>query len=418
MPLRQTHRVDRGLDLKRPKQSLGKPTHFEVRDGTYLTHAKTDRRRRGGNRNLENRSEWSEPLPAIPEQTRRNILAAATSEFAARGLEGGRTDRIAEQAGVAKRMLFHYFGSKEGLFQAVLEDNYAKIRSMESELELSSRSPEEAMVELVEFSFNWFLEHPEFVPLLNEANLHKGRHVPCLFRGAKADHASGGADRRCTETRRRSRHDAIRRRSGRTLHVDLPGPAYFTFSNRHTLGVIFDPGPDERSGAVASAPAYRGPDPGVFANPSRQRRRRGASMIDRIPTDVLAAFRKAVSSRLIRWLSMPTGPLMSGGQRALTRYYLDAGVLGVAVGVHTTQFEIRNQGMLRPVLQTGRRRSVDMDHPRHACSSPALCGPTHQAVAESPACTGAWLSPPSCCRLPGSTAISTRSSTIAGLSAR
>ena len=76
-----------------------------------------------------------------PEQTRRNILSAATTEFAARGLEGGRTDRIAEQAGVSKCMLFHYFESKEGLFQAVLKANYAAIRSAEAKLELSSRSP-------------------------------------------------------------------------------------------------------------------------------------------------------------------------------------------------------------------------------------------------------------------------------------
>ncbi len=174
-----------------------------------------------------------------PEQTRRNILAAATSEFAARGLEGGRTDRIAEQAGVAKRMLFHYFGSKEGLFQAVLEDNYAKIRSMESELELSSRSPEEAMVELVEFSFNWFLEHPEFVPLLNEANLHKGRHV-----------RASSEVRKLTMPLVEQIEDVLRRgveagtmRSGVDpveLYMSIAGTSYFTFSNRHTLGVIFD----------------------------------------------------------------------------------------------------------------------------------------------------------------------------------
>ncbi len=174
-----------------------------------------------------------------PELTRRNILSAATAEFAARGLEGGRTDRIAEQAGVAKRMLFHYFGSKEGLFQAVLEDNYAKIRSAEAELELSSRTPEDAMAELVEFSFNWFLTHPEFVPLLNEANLHEGRHVRASSEVRKlttplVEQISDVLKRGADAGTMRPDVDPVE------LYMSIAGASYFTFSNRHTLAVIFD----------------------------------------------------------------------------------------------------------------------------------------------------------------------------------
>ncbi|MCP4314904.1 MAG: TetR/AcrR family transcriptional regulator [Hyphomicrobiales bacterium] len=174
-----------------------------------------------------------------PEQTRSNILSAATTEFAAHGLEGGRTDRIAKQAGVSKRMLFHYFGSKEGLFQAVLESNYAEIRSAESKLQLSSLIPEEAMAELVEFSFNWFLTHPEFVPLLNEANLHKGRHVRASSKVQKlttplveriGDVLKRGADAGTM----RPEVDPVE------LYMSIAGASYFYFSNRHTLSVIFD----------------------------------------------------------------------------------------------------------------------------------------------------------------------------------
>jgi TetR/AcrR family transcriptional regulator len=55
-----------------------------------------------------------------PERTKRRILAAALHEFAARGFAGARVDAIAGRAGANKRMLYHYFGDKEGLFRAVL----------------------------------------------------------------------------------------------------------------------------------------------------------------------------------------------------------------------------------------------------------------------------------------------------------
>ncbi len=174
-----------------------------------------------------------------PEQTRRSILNAATTEFAARGLEGGRTDRIAANAGVAKRMIFHYFGSKEGLFQAVLETNYARIRSAEAKLELSSQVPMKAMAELIEFSFDWFLSHPEFIPLLNEGNLHEGRHVrnssevrslnmPLVER--INDILKSGVE----TGEMRPGVDPIE------LYISIAAISYFYFSNRHTLSGIFD----------------------------------------------------------------------------------------------------------------------------------------------------------------------------------
>jgi TetR/AcrR family transcriptional regulator len=63
------------------------------------------------------------PKPVVsrdPEQTQERIRAAALREFSAKGLAGARVDAIARRAGVNKRMLYHYFGNKEGLFSAVL----------------------------------------------------------------------------------------------------------------------------------------------------------------------------------------------------------------------------------------------------------------------------------------------------------
>jgi len=55
-----------------------------------------------------------------PERTRARILAAALRDFSARGINGARVDAIAARAGTNKRMLYYYFGSKDGLFRAVL----------------------------------------------------------------------------------------------------------------------------------------------------------------------------------------------------------------------------------------------------------------------------------------------------------
>ena len=57
------------------------------------------------------------PAARNPERTRTRILSAALKEFAAKGFAGARVDNIARRAAINKRMLYHYFGDKEGLFR-------------------------------------------------------------------------------------------------------------------------------------------------------------------------------------------------------------------------------------------------------------------------------------------------------------
>ena len=83
-----------------------------------------------------------------PDRARASILAAATAEFAALSFGGARVDAIAAQAGVNKRMLYHYFGNKDDLYLAVLEEAYAAIRAAESELVLRHGNPANAMRKL------------------------------------------------------------------------------------------------------------------------------------------------------------------------------------------------------------------------------------------------------------------------------
>src|SRR3954463_11601310 len=71
-----------------------------------------------------------------PEGAKQDILDVATKEFAQHGLSGARVDAIAARTRTAKHMIYYYFGSKEGLFLAVLEQSYARMRAAERELEL------------------------------------------------------------------------------------------------------------------------------------------------------------------------------------------------------------------------------------------------------------------------------------------
>jgi len=177
-------------------------------------------------------------LKRNPDQTREQILQAAFGEFAANGLGGARVDTIAERAKANKRMIYHYFENKEGLFQAVLERAYEEIRSREQELDMTGRDPEEAIRELVAFTFNYFHERPEFIRLLNNENLYNAEHLRSsqkiadlhspfveqlgfvLARGAKS-----GVFREDV--------DAVQ------LYITIAGLTYFYFSNAATLGTIF-----------------------------------------------------------------------------------------------------------------------------------------------------------------------------------
>ena len=172
------------------------------------------------------------------ERTQAAILVSATREFARHGLGGARVDRIAAGARTNKRMLYYYYGSKEALFVAVLEDTYASIRRAEKALSLLDVDPVESVRRLVEFTWNYYLAHPEFLTLLNSENLHGARHVrkspnvremnsplietlaEVLARGARSGVFRGGVD-------------ALQ------LYVTIAALSYFYLSNNQTLSAVF-----------------------------------------------------------------------------------------------------------------------------------------------------------------------------------
>ena len=112
-----------------------------------------------------------------PDRTREAILAAAQDEFALKGLSGGRVDEIARRARANKRMIYHYFGSKQGLYLAVLERVYEGLRGSERTLDLADLEPDAAIKRLIEFNFDYCRRHPELISLINNENLHQARHL-------------------------------------------------------------------------------------------------------------------------------------------------------------------------------------------------------------------------------------------------
>lgn len=173
-----------------------------------------------------------------PGRTRQTILASATVEFARYGLGGARVDRIAQRARANKRMLYYYFGDKEGLFLAALEDRYAHIRNAERGLELEHLDPREALKRLVAFTWSYFLKHPEFLTLLNSENLHKGRHVKNSRRVPEMH--STLVETLRTVLRKGEAQGLFRKGVDPVqLYISIAGEGYFYLSNRYTLSRIF-----------------------------------------------------------------------------------------------------------------------------------------------------------------------------------
>jgi len=183
-----------------------------------------------------------------PEQTRRNILDTATRVFADKGFSGARVDEIAAQTRTTKRMIYYYFGSKEGLYGAVIERAYGRIRDAERSLELDALPPVQAMRQLVEATFNHHHADPSFVRLVAGENIEGGRHVRAIPSIARRNAEVVSTMQRLLD---RGVHEGSFRPGvdPLDLHLLINGVSFHRVSNRHTLGAIF--GRDLRDPEVA-----------------------------------------------------------------------------------------------------------------------------------------------------------------------
>ncbi|MGK6314280.1 TetR/AcrR family transcriptional regulator [Neorhizobium sp. DT-125] len=173
-----------------------------------------------------------------PERRRRALLDSAILEFSTFGIGGARVDRIAERVNTNKAMLYHYFGSKEELYLAALQDIYTDIRSAEERLELDVSEPVAAIGMLVAFTFRYYIDHPAFVRMINTENLHGAIHLrtagdmPTLNRPILTK-VKAILDRGVAQGIFRDGIDPL------DLYISITALGFTYVSNRHTLQVLF-----------------------------------------------------------------------------------------------------------------------------------------------------------------------------------
>jgi AcrR family transcriptional regulator len=169
-----------------------------------------------------------------PEGMQRKILEAATEEFANHGFGGARIERISRRAHTVDRMLYYYFGSKEQLFRTVLEEAYEKLGHAEQQLALAATPPQEAMQELIRFTWEYYCAHPEFIRLLNSENQHRGQH---LKKSTRVSQLSFPLLTILSELLERGAQAGVFRKQidPVQIYVTIAALGYFYLSNRYTL---------------------------------------------------------------------------------------------------------------------------------------------------------------------------------------
>jgi AcrR family transcriptional regulator len=182
----------------------------------------------------------AKPAPRTndPERTMADIIDVATHEFSEKGLAGARIDVIAEAMRTSKRMIYYYFGSKEGLYIAVLEEAYRRIRAIEADLHLDDLAPEDALRRLVGFTVDYQLANPDFIRLVMTENIHRGEYLAQSKAIQKLNVPAIEGLRRVYERGVaagvfRSGVDAI------DLHMSISALSFFNTANRHTFSLIF-----------------------------------------------------------------------------------------------------------------------------------------------------------------------------------
>lgn len=173
------------------------------------------------------------------ERTKAELLAVATEVFAESGYSGGRVDEIAERTRTTKRMIYYYFGGKEQLYLAVLENAYRGIRDAEQKLRVDHANPVEAIRRLAEVTFDHHIAHDEFIRLVSIENIHRGEFIRQL---RELPELSRPATSLLDDILRDGWAAGVFREDVAALDVHLVISAYCVFqvANRYTFGYLFD----------------------------------------------------------------------------------------------------------------------------------------------------------------------------------
>jgi AcrR family transcriptional regulator len=169
------------------------------------------------------------------QTTREAILRAAIKVFAKHGFAGGRIEQISKAAKSYDRMIYYYFGSKEELFIAVIEETYRRFNEAESELALDLSRPVQALQAVVRFIWGYYQKNPEFITLLNSENLHRGRHISRSMR----EYSSPAITILAKVLRSGAELGVFRADlAARDLYLMIASLGYFYLSNRFTLSAF------------------------------------------------------------------------------------------------------------------------------------------------------------------------------------
>ena len=194
--------------------------------------------KRDGSTKKKRRGDKTRATIAAAENTRDRILRVAIAEFAEKGYSGARVDVICKLSRANPRMIYHYFGGKDHLYIAVLEQVLGELRTEELKLDVAHVAPIDGMMQLFDFTYDHFGGHPELIHLLSGENLQKARF---LRRSVKTPIIASPLIRLIDELLRRGEKEGDFRRGidPLQLYVTMVGFAYFHRSNAYTLSVIF-----------------------------------------------------------------------------------------------------------------------------------------------------------------------------------
>ena len=171
------------------------------------------------------------------QATRETLLKAAIKVFGKQGLTGARVEQISRAAKSHDRMIYYYFGSKEALFVAVLEEIYRRFNEAEARLVLDLSQPVQALREVIAFMWGYYQKHPEFITLLNSENLHRGRHIG---KSSKAGEYSSPALDVLSRVLGSGVQAGLFRPAlrARDVYLMIASMGYFYLSNRYTLSTF------------------------------------------------------------------------------------------------------------------------------------------------------------------------------------
>jgi AcrR family transcriptional regulator len=147
-------------------------------------------------------------------------------------------------------MIYYYFGSKEGLYIAVLEEAYRRMRAIESGLHLDDLPAEDALRKLVGFTVDYQLAHPEFIRLVMTENIHRGEYLKQSPAIQALNVPAIDGLKRVLERGQEAglfRHgiDPV------DLHMSISALSVFNVANRHTFSLIFQRDLDSPAAIVA-----------------------------------------------------------------------------------------------------------------------------------------------------------------------